>query len=109
MIIVTYFRVILKNIILSILIGVIGFIFLYKVSPNFHYKFDRTIDMAMKLDKLPPCSADGNRIYMIKAGIEIFKENPVIGVGVGDIMDEFKKYVVKNMPYFNCSFQYNHV
>jgi len=109
LIIVTYFKITLKNIILSILIGVIGFMFLYKVSPNFHHKFNKTIKMVMKLDKLHPCSADGNRIYMLKAGIEIFKENSIIGVGVGDVMDEFKKYVIKNMPYFKCSFRYNHL
>jgi len=109
LIIVTYFKITLKNIILSILVGVVGFVFLYKVSPNFHNKFNKTIEMVVKLDKLPPCSADGNRIYMLKAGIEIFKENPIIGVGVGDVMDEFKKYVIKNMPYFKCSFRYNHL
>jgi O-antigen ligase len=63
--------------------------------------------MVTKLDKLSPCSADGNRIYMIIVGAKLLKQNPLLGVGVGDVMDEFKKYVNNNLPEFKCSFRFN--
>ena len=105
--IITYFKINIKNIILSILISSIGFIFLYNISPNFHNKVNKTTHILNK--KIDPCSPDGNRVYMIKIGKDIFIHNPIIGVGVGDTMDEFKKYVYTKYPESKCSLQYNHL
>ena len=45
-----------------------------------------------------PGSVDGSRYFSIKAGIDILKQNPVIGVGFGDIRKETNAWYAARVP-----------
>jgi len=104
---ITYFKLNLKTIIVSLLVGGIGFLFLYKFSPNFHNKFDRSLEMFDKT--ISPCSSEGTRVYMIKIGSDIFIHNPIIGVGIGDTMEVYNKYLDSKYSYAKCSWSFSHL
>lgn len=72
--------------------GVSNHIFLNKFSlyPHLYrvfWEFDRYLEGAN-----PTGSSIIQRLYYARAGLSIYKQNPVIGVGTGDIADAFHNY-----------------
>ena len=102
-----YFKLNWKTLVLSIVFGISGSIFLYKVSPNFHNKVNRTINVFDK--KINYCSSEGKRVAMTEIGSRIFLNNLIIGVGIGDPIDTFHEYVKNKYHYGKCSLKYNHL
>ena len=45
-----------------------------------------------------PGSNDGRRFFSIKAGLNILSDNPLIGVGFGDIRNEMNRWYGDNVP-----------
>jgi len=56
-----------------------------------------SIDLFLKNENIRDLS-DSRRLASIQAGLEIGKENPLIGIGIGDIHSETDRYLQENYP-----------
>lgn len=75
----------------------------YNVSPNFHNKILQTSQSLLNIksenSKMYQTSF-GARLAAWEIGMEIFKNNPIIGVGIGSEMDALKHEINTNMTQF---------
>lgn len=87
---------------------IIGMVFTFAVGSVLAYKYVPTIkhkigymkyslDLFKKKENIRHLS-DSRRLGSIYAGIQLIKENPLYGVGIGDIMDETNDYLKKHYP-----------
>ena len=51
--------------------------------------------------------SDSERIISIMAGMEIYKQSPIIGVGAGDLKDELRAYYTKEHPKLKMKLPHN--
>jgi hypothetical protein len=52
----------------------------------------------LKNNNTTPGTSDANRLISLNAGWYILRENPLVGVGAGDVKDETNKWYVANVP-----------
>jgi len=97
----SYFGARLKYIIATLLVLSTIFFMAYQFSPIFHNRVYKAISDIHKIQKNNLNSSWGSRIAMKIVTINILKEHPFVGVGIGDTRDayrealnkpEFKKY-----------------
>ncbi len=72
----------------------------YKTLPTFHNRvkyFLYDLEYFKKTNYLPGAN-DAVRIISLKAGMNVMQQEPVTGVGFGDIIGETRKYYNKNYP-----------
>lgn len=98
-----YLLLIKKSVKLSLLLGlslvlipVIG----YWALPTFHKKIYIIIDDWQSLKKQTSANHHSitGRYYSYKVGFSIFKEHPVVGVGLGNMLSEVKRTYRENFP-----------
>ena len=79
------------------LIGILVFTTAYNISPLFNSKVVQTKNSIEKVfsDKPNFNTSVGTRMGLFHYAGQIIKENPIIGVGTGDSMDEIKKITPK--------------
>ena len=69
----------------------------YKNIPSFKSKVDYTLyDLSMYQKGEGAHYSDGERIYSLKAGWEIFKRQPLFGTGIGNFKATIDDYYAKN-------------
>ena len=91
------YKILFKNMKYLILSTFIIIIAIYTLSNN--GKLDRLQTGFNELTHIEESNFSGSwgyRAYMWYAAWDIFKKNPIIGVGAGDNIDEFRKYAAKN-------------
>jgi O-antigen ligase len=90
------FRTLIIALVLAILLPVIGFLSIPSLNKRVHYMI---YDLKEYLKDGGDQYSDSDRINSLLVGWEIFKDNPVIGTGIGDLKDECKiKYGDKFGP-----------
>ncbi|WP_297524509.1 O-antigen ligase family protein [Sulfurovum sp.] len=62
----------------------------YRVSPNFHQRADQALTDVVKIQEGNLQNSWGWRIMMKIVSYHIIEEHPLIGVGVGDVLDEYR-------------------
>lgn len=85
----------------SILIGLIAVVFAFKALPTLQSKVNYTLysfDRLMHANNDLGDYSDNRRILSYQAAIQVIKDNPLIGVGVGDMQSEINDYYAKNFP-----------
>jgi O-antigen ligase len=87
-----YFK---KKIFIFYTFVLLAFIFVgaYQLSPNFHNRVHQAVNDIEKIQKGNLKSSWGSRIAMKQVAWQIIKDQPVLGVGIGDSMDVFREYL----------------
>ena len=72
----------------------------YSTIPTFKNKIDYTLYGLEQIQHGNQFSqySDGKRLISMEAGWNLFAENPILGVGVGDIKNEMNNWFVTNYP-----------
>ena len=107
LIIIKYKKKAFKPLLLLSTLLVLVFTIAYSFSPLFKQRIDYSLQTIEKLEKNNSVrSSLGNRITIWNYSSDIIKENPLFGVGTGDLMDEVRKNItsaqhqhIKNMPH----------
>jgi O-antigen ligase len=90
------FRPLIFALILSIVLPLLGFLFIPSLNKRVHYMI---YDLKEYTKDGGDQYSDSDRINSLVVGWEIFKENPIIGTGIGDLKDECaEKYEKKFGP-----------
>jgi O-antigen ligase len=92
-----YFKLSIKTFLLATILLPSIFIIAYNTSTIFKNRVDITIHNLNNYEQHKSTSI-GLRITTWKNSIEIIKEHPLLGVGGGDYIDEYKKMNMKNSP-----------
>lgn len=82
------------------LAGVIALLFvMYLVVPTFHSRFDEGVrEISGALNSQEFNTNQGKRIAAASISAQIVKRSPVVGVGVGDAMNEFRHEIDESRP-----------
>jgi len=90
-----HFKLSYKSIISSLLLITVIFTLAYNVSDNFNRRVHQALGDINKIQNMDFKSSWGIRAAFWLTTFEIVKENPFIGVGIGDYMQETKKEIEK--------------
>ena len=91
-----HYKLTLKSIFLSLFLIIVIFTSAYNLSDKFHSRIQAAQNDIAMINKGQLNSSWGMRIAMYRVAADIFKENPIIGVGVGDFRDAATEALVKN-------------
>jgi O-antigen ligase len=115
-----HFKLTLKSFLLSIVLFAAIFLIAFNVSDKFHTRILNAQQDITKVEEGKFATSLGQRIAMYTVATDIVKENPLIGVGVGDFKDSaaialeknnhgFSKTVVDFIPKHHFHSQYLNV
>jgi len=91
-----HYKLTLKSIFISFFLIIIIFTSAYTLSDKFQSRIQAAQTDIEKINKGQLNSSWGMRVAMYTVAADIFKENPVLGVGVGDFRDAATEALVKN-------------
>jgi O-antigen ligase len=90
-----HFKVSYKAAVSSVLLISIIFVLAYNVSDNFNRRANQALGDINKIQNMDFRSSWGIRAAYWQTTYEVVKDNPLIGVGIGDYMDETKSEVMQ--------------
>lgn len=91
-----HYRLTLKSIFISLFLIIVIFTSAYTLSDKFQSRVQAAQNDIKKITKGQLNSSWGMRVAMYTVATDIFKENPLIGVGVGDYTDAAAEALAKN-------------
>ena len=91
--VITRFGAKIKYIVASLALLSFVFVAAYYSSPIFHKRVQAGISDVQRITEGNLGTSWGLRIAMKIIGVEIVKESPLFGVGIGDVFDEFQKHL----------------
>jgi len=90
-----HFKFSYKSIISSILLISVIFTLAYNMSDNFNRRAHQALGDVNKIQNMDFKSSWGIRVAFWQTTYEVMKDNPLIGVGIGDYMDATKNEVMQ--------------
>ena len=79
-----------------VLLGTLSVLYVPTVKNKIGY-MKYSLELFAKNENIRELS-DSRRLGSIYAGVQLIKENPILGVGIGDLMDETNKYLEEHYP-----------
>ena len=115
-----HYKITIKSIISSILLVMVIFTIAYQFSEKFQTRIEAAQSDLVKISKGNLSTSLGIRFAIYSVAIDIFKEHPLIGVGVGDFRDastdalqkndhNFEQGVIDFIPQYHFHSQYLNV
>lgn len=89
---VTYFGFQKRYLLRTFVATIVLFVSAYFLSPIFHQRVQLGISNVQGIFQGNFHSSWGLRVVMSKAGLQMLTEHPLVGFGVGDVMDEFHQF-----------------
>lgn len=97
----------IKNVALIIIL-IAGPFIAFKTLPSLQSKINYSLwDYGKYKEGRAENYSDSERIISIMAGIEIYKQSPLVGVGAGDLKDELRAYYKKEYPKLKMKLPHN--
>lgn len=91
-----HFKLTLKSFLLSIVLFMAIFLIAFNISDKFHTRILNAQQDIVKIKEGIFASSLGERVAMYTVAADIVKENPLVGVGVGDFKDAAASALKKN-------------
>ena len=89
---ITYFGFQKRYLLRTFVATIVLFVSAYFLSPIFHQRVQLGISNVQGIFQGNFHSSWGLRVVMSKAGLQMLTEHPLVGFGVGDVMDEFHQF-----------------
>jgi len=108
--VISYYGTKIKYIVLTFCVLLLVFVSAYMFSPVFHKRIDQAVVDIYKIKEGNLKSSWGSRIAMKIVSYSILEQHPFVGVGIGDVKDEFKKaYETETLKKYKFSYNTHHV